>query len=92
MKVNFYATLRHIVGTKTVDLPLNNGCTVRDMVNEMIQRFPALRHELLDDNGQLYSHIHVFINGRDTPYLENRLDTQITEQDTISVFPAVGGG
>jgi molybdopterin synthase sulfur carrier subunit len=92
MNVNFYATFRQIVGAKTVDLPLPDRSTVRDLVNEVVRRFPGLRTQLLDEHGELYGHVHVFINGRDAPYLENAQDTFLSPEDIVSVFPAVGGG
>lgn len=92
MKVNFYATLRQVVGEKTVDFDLENGCTVRQLVDEMIRSFPALRRELLDERGELYRHVHVFVNGRDASFLENGMDTILSPEDTVGVFPAVGGG
>ena len=55
-------------------------------------RFPPLREQLLDANGKLYSHVHVFINGRDAPYLPNGVATVIAPGDTIDIFPAVAGG
>ena len=92
MKVNFYATLRQVVGAKTVefDVPVNG--TVWQLVDAIITRFPPMRKELLDDNGQLYGHVHVFINGRDAPFLIDGLDTIIQPGDVLNVFPAVGGG
>ena len=92
VKVNFYATLRQIVGQKTVEIPLPTGATVRQLVNEVVSRYPGLRRELLDEEGNLYGHVHVFINGRDVPYLHDALDTQIGPADKVDIFPAVGGG
>jgi molybdopterin synthase sulfur carrier subunit len=92
MKVNFYATLRQIVGAKTVDFSLEDGITVRFLIDEIVRQYPPLRSELLDENGNLYQHVHVFINGRDVPYLEQAMETPVSSMDTISVFPAVGGG
>ena len=92
MRVDFYATLRQIVGTKTVDFPLPDGSTIGHLLEEVFIRYPAMRSELLDDEGQLHGHVHVLVNGRDVPYLENTLNTVIYIDDTISIFPAVGGG
>ncbi|MBE0408633.1 MAG: MoaD/ThiS family protein [Anaerolineales bacterium] len=92
MKVNFYATLRDIVGQKCIDFPLNGGNTVRDLMDQMVARFPELERQLLDEQGELLGHVHLFINGRDLPYLEGGMDTELSEEDKISVFPAVGGG
>ncbi len=92
MRVDFYATLRQIVGTKTVDFPLPDGSTIGHLLEEVFIRYPAMRSELLDDEGQLHGHVHVLVNGRDVPYLENTLNTVVHIDDTISIFPAVGGG
>lgn len=92
MQVHFFATLRQIVGQKTVAFDLPQGATVRQLVNEILERYPLMRKELLDEGGQLYGHVHVFVNGRDAPFLENALETVLKEDDTITVFPAVGGG
>jgi sulfur-carrier protein len=92
MKVNFYATLRDIVGQKCVEFPLNDGNTVRDLMDQMVARFPELERQLLNEQGELLGHVHLFVNGRDLPYLEQGMDTEISEEDKISVFPAVGGG
>ena len=92
MRVGFYATLRQIVGTKTVDFDLQYGSTVSQLLDEIIRRYPAMCSELLDENGILHGHVHVNINGRNVPFLVNGLDTILSPGDTISIFPAVGGG
>lgn len=92
MIVTFYATLREVVGGRTAEFPMPEGATVRDLLNEMIRRYPPIGRELLNEQGDLYSHVHFFINGRDAPYLEQGLDTLLKPDDYITVFPAVGGG
>jgi sulfur-carrier protein len=92
MKINFFATLRPIVGQKTVDFELPENVTVRQLVEVVVTRFPPLRKELLDADGELYGHVHVFINGRDAPYLDQRMETVVMIDDTVNIFPAVGGG
>lgn len=92
MKVNFYATLRPIVGQKTVELPIEDGATVQDVLEIIVEKYPDMRPELMDENGQLLGHVHLFINGRDAPYLEKMMETKIKPTDKIDVFPAVGGG
>jgi sulfur-carrier protein len=92
MQVNFYATLRQIVGGKTIELPWEAGTTAAQVLEQAITRFPALREQLLDAQGQLYGHVHFLVNGRDIRFLENRLETALQPEDVISIFPAVGGG
>ncbi len=92
MQVNFYATLRPIVGSRTVQFDVDENITVQQLVDAVVTRFPRLRQELLNDNGDLYPHVHVFVNGRDAPYLPDGVETLIQPGDTIDIFPAVAGG
>ncbi len=92
MKVNFFATLRQIVGQKTVEIDLPANTSVQDFLEILTTQYPPMRKELLDPNGNLYRHVHVFVNGRDAPFLENGMETIIQPTDTLNIFPAVGGG
>jgi sulfur-carrier protein len=92
MIVTFYATLRPLVGSRTADFNLPEGTTVRELINEMIRSYPVLDHELLDDSGQLYQHIKIFMNGRDVVFLEQGLETPLAKDEKLGIFPAIGGG
>ena len=92
MQVNFFATLRQIVGGKTVEVELTDGLTLRQALHSLAGRFPKLRTELFDQDGRLHSHVHVFVNGRDSVFLAEQLDMLLKPDDTVNVFPAVGGG
>lgn len=92
MKVNFYATFRQIVGAKTIELPVGEGITVRQLIDAIITRYPGLQRELLDEQGNLYPYVHVFINGRDAPYLDEGLEAKLSPEDNVSLFPPVAGG
>jgi sulfur-carrier protein len=92
MQINFYATLRQVVGAKTVEVSLPEGATIRELIAELIRCYPALQQELLDEQGELYQHVHIFVDGRDAPFLENGLDTTLSKPQKVGIFPAVGGG
>ncbi|MBK6432427.1 ubiquitin-like small modifier protein 1 [Candidatus Amarolinea dominans] len=92
MKVHFSPPLRPMAGSKTVDFDLPEGATIRSLVDAIVTRFPAMRPELLDADGNLYLHVHVFVNGRDTHFLPLGMDTPLSLSDVLNVFPAVGGG
>ena len=92
MIVNYYATLRQVVGSREVDFNLPQGSTLRQLVEEMVKRYPGLKMEMLDQQGNLYGHVHIFVNGRDSTFLDGSLDTILDPDDTISIFPPVGGG
>ena len=92
MKVNFYATLRPIAGQKTIEFDLEKGISVQQLLDAVVLRFPEMGDVLVDENGQLYRHVHFFVNGRDWQFLENAMDYHIKPGDKVDMFPAVGGG
>jgi molybdopterin synthase sulfur carrier subunit len=92
MIVKFYATLRNIVGGKAVEIPVEHGVTAKELLDAIIAKFPALKKELFQEDGRLYGHVHMFINGRDVQFYEEKLDVKIYPEDVITIFPAVGGG
>lgn len=92
MKVSFYATLRAITGGKVVQVSRAEGTTIRDVLNEVIARFPPLQEELFNERGELHNYVHVFVNGRDVRYLSTLMNTPLKESDEVDLFPAVGGG
>ena len=92
MKVNFYATLRPIVGQKTVELNLPPNTTAIQLVLMFVKDYPTMRKELLDENDQFYPHMKFFINGREAVYLPDKFDTVIQPDDKVDIFPPVGGG
>jgi sulfur-carrier protein len=92
MKVNFFATLRDIAGGKSVEFELAHGVTAQELLEAIMTRFPPMRKELMNEDGKMYGHVHFFINGRDVQFTEDEFQTKITQEDTVNVFPAVGGG
>jgi molybdopterin synthase sulfur carrier subunit len=92
VKVNFYATFRPIVGGKTVQVDSVEGSTLQQLLQIIVARFPPLGAELFDADGHLHGHVHVFVNGRDSVYLADQLETQVKAEDVINIFPPVGGG
>lgn len=92
MKVTFYATLRQVVGQKIIDFDLPPDANVQMLLDEMITQYPQLRNELLDSAGNLYNHVHIFVNARDSAFLEQGMETKLNREDVIGVFPVVGGG
>lgn len=92
MLVHFYATLRSVIDQREVEILLPDGASVRQLVSEIVTQYPALHQEMMDQKGTLQSHIRIFVNGRDITHLENQIDTRLSSEDVISIFPPVGGG
>jgi molybdopterin synthase sulfur carrier subunit len=92
MNVNFYANFRQICGGKTAQFDLPENATLRALLGAVVQRFPKLAPLVWDESGQLFAHVHVFVNGHDSQYLPDGLATILTPSDKIDIFPPVAGG
>ncbi len=92
MNVNFYATFRTLVGQKTVYVDLPASSNLDQLVQTLLAQYPALASLMLDAEGKLQSHVHLFVNGRDFPFLPEALQTVLNEHDSIDIFPPVAGG
>ena len=92
MRVHFHATLRQVVGGRVVEVDSTPGQTVTGLLDELTSRYPRLHSELFDADGRLHRHVHVMVNGRDAPFLEQGMQTVLRAEDALDIFPPVGGG
>jgi molybdopterin converting factor small subunit len=67
------------------------GATVGQVFDDLVGRYPALRANLLGDDGGLHKFVNVYLNDDDIRYLE-QLDTLVGDGDEITILPAVAGG
>jgi len=91
MRVKVYATIRPIVGGRFVDLPVEDGATVKELVASMVERWPELS-EMMWEEGELSRRVHVFVDGRSARHLPHGADTVLRDGQEIDVSPAVAGG
>lgn len=68
-----------------------DGATVGEVFEDLIRQYPALKSQLLTEDGQLHRHLNVFLNDDDIRYL-GKLDAKVGETDTLTLMPAVAGG
>ena len=68
-----------------------DGATVGDVFATLVERYPGLRGNLLDDAGTLHKFVNVYKDADDIRYLEG-LDTKVADGDVLSILPAVAGG
>ena len=68
-----------------------DGATVGEVFNGLIDRYPGLAGNLVDDDGQLHKFVNVYRNDDDVRYLD-QLDTKVADGDILSILPAVAGG
>ncbi len=92
VRVNFFATLRPVVGQKTVEIDLPEGATVTDLAEALVARYPGLRPHLFNEDGTLHHSVHILLDGRDYHYMPQKERTPVHQAQRIDIFPPVGGG
>ena len=88
--------------TVLVPSPLRNCCAgaaelalsatnLRDVLEELERRHPALHRCVCDETGTVRRHINLFVN---THHMRDRngLDTPLAQGDVVTILPAVSGG
>jgi molybdopterin converting factor small subunit len=67
------------------------GATVGEVFAKLIEQYPGLRGNLLDDGGGLHKFVNVYKDDDDIRYLDG-LDTKLGDGDELTILPAVAGG
>jgi len=66
------------------------GGSVRELLDDLVDRFPALRRQLVEDD-EIAPFVNVYVEGEDVRTLEG-LDTPVREGATVILLPAMAGG
>jgi molybdopterin converting factor small subunit len=66
------------------------GDTVRELLFDLMARFPGLRPQLVED-GDIASYVNVYVEGEDVRTLDG-LDTSVEHGSTVILLPAMAGG
>ena len=69
---------------------LAEGSTVREVLDDLASRFPALGARILD-NGGVAPFVNIYVEGEDVRTREG-LDTPVDEASTVILLPAMAGG
>ena len=66
------------------------GDTVRELLGDLMSRFPGLRTQLVED-GDIAPFVNVYVEGEDVRTLDG-LETEVTPGSTVILLPAMAGG
>lgn len=89
VKVRLPNVLRPLAdGEAVVTAP---GRTVREVFDQLEDRYPGLGERLVDEEGRLHRFVNVFLEDEDIRYLDG-LDTEVPEGSEVAILPAVAGG
>ena len=66
------------------------GGTVRELLDDLMARFPSLRPQLVEDD-EIAPFVNVYVEGEDVRTLDG-LDTPVEHGGTVILLPAMAGG
>ena len=75
-------------GAKSLEVA---GDSIRGVVDALVAQHPALKGQLLTDDGDLNRFVNVYVNGQDVRYLAG-LETPVAPADEVRLLPAMAGG
>jgi molybdopterin converting factor small subunit len=67
-----------------------DGRTVRELLDDLMARFPGLRPQLVEDD-EIATFVNVYVEGEDVRTLDG-LDTSVSDGSTVILLPAMAGG
>jgi molybdopterin converting factor small subunit len=67
------------------------GETIRQLLEALQQKYPAMSGQVLTNEGALHRFVNIYLNDDDVRYL-GQLDTPVGPDDVVSIIPAVAGG
>ena len=67
-----------------------DGDTVRELLDDLMARFPGLRPQLVEDD-DIAPFMNVYVEGEDVRTREG-IDTQVRPGSTVILLPAMAGG
>jgi sulfur-carrier protein len=79
---------QHAAGQSSVKA---NGETVGEVFEDLLRQFPLLAGQVITAEGALHKFVNVYRNDDDVRFLDN-LATPVTDDDVITILPAVAGG
>lgn len=66
------------------------GKTIRECLDNLIKKHPALKKMVFDEDGQLHTYVSIFA-ANEIVYAD-QLDKPIKDSDTIHILYIIGGG
>jgi molybdopterin converting factor small subunit len=87
--VRFPALMKFYVDNQS-EFPVE-AATVAELLDALIERYPALKPHLFEPTGKLRRHFNIFVNGEHVREL-NGLDTPLEADDKVILMVSAAGG
>ena len=89
IKVRIPTPLRKL--TNGADEVMANGSNVSEIINDIEKNYPGIKERICEADGNLRRFVNIYLNDEDIRF-KNNLETTLTENDELSIIPAIAGG
>lgn len=87
--VRFPAVMKYYVNNQT-EFSIA-AATAGELIEKVVEQYPAVKFHLLDSGGNLRKHFNVFVNGTHIRDL-NGMDTPLSDEDKVILMTSAAGG
>jgi molybdopterin synthase sulfur carrier subunit len=93
MRWKLFATLAETAGDAELDVTVESADpTIRDAFDALLTEYPALERDVLNEHGDLQSHVRLLHDGSDPFQAGEGWATSVDAEDELALFPPVSGG
>lgn len=92
MQARFYANMRTVVGTSTLDVDNMGVDTLRKLVIFLVELYPDSKFHLLDERGDLRLDVPVYVDGRNPRLMKDGIDALLQPDSIVSFFSPISSG
>jgi sulfur-carrier protein len=89
MKIKFFAYIRDYTREKQVNFEYCE--TVHELLIKLCNKYGSKFEKIIFINDELSNEIIILVNGRHITHMDG-INTRLTGNDEISIFPVVAGG
>jgi sulfur-carrier protein len=77
--------------TKGEEVVTASGRSVSEIIEDIESKYPGVKDRICETDGKVRRFVNIFVNEEDIRFLDN-LQTPISENDEVSIIPAIAGG
>ena len=68
-----------------------SSTNILGMVEDLESQFPGIKDRLCEEDGSIRKFINIYVNDEDIRFLDGP-QTEIKDEDIVSIIPAIAGG
>lgn len=91
VKVKFFATFREATNEKEVEMEAHD---IEELLRKLVDKYgKKFEGHIFENPTELYlrDYVKILVNGKSIEFLDT-LKTRLDDNDTVAIFPPVGGG